>query len=86
MGKGEDDDVVTDEGVHLGGFDEPPGQVDEVGVVLAEKSACGGARREGTDLDIRMGAQETEDLSARVARRTGDRNCPGHAKTIHPPV
>ena len=43
MGKGEDDDVVTDEGVDLGGLDETLGQVDEVGVVLSEEGACGGA-------------------------------------------
>ena len=86
MGKGEDDDVVTDEGVDLGGLDETLGQVDEVGVVLSEEGACGGARGEGADLDLRMGAQETQNLSARVTRRTGDRNCPGHAKTIHGPA
>jgi hypothetical protein len=73
----EEDDVVTRQG--LGGRlrEHPFGEGHEVRVDCPQPLACAAGRRDGPDLEVRVGEQQPEDLSSGVATRP--RNCcPDH--------
>ena len=82
MGQGENDDVVPGEAADVRGLHEPVGQRRKMGMVLTEAIPRGGVRRDGADLNVRVGREKAEDLTAGVPGRTGDCCCPRHARTI----
>src|SRR4051812_17671881 len=63
----------------FGGFDNPPGQWDQVWVMLTESAAGARCRRQRADCQSivrvgRMSEQQAEDLTTRVTGGTGNRN------------
>ena len=73
----EEDQVVAGECLWRGRGDDPVGQRREVAVDVTEALARRGVGREGTDLDLRMGEQEPEDLPAGIPAGADD-GCGGH--------
>ena len=86
MRQGQDDDVVLGEDLRLGGLDDSVRQGQEVRVVVAESTAGGRGRGECTDLHLRVGREQAQNLTACVPGGSSNSNCPSHAATIHPPA
>ena len=77
--EGEDDDIVA--GEHLGGglLDHEIGISGKMGLMSAERLAHGGMSAHRGDVEMRVSAQQPEDLSPGVSGGTGD----GNRKIIH---
>jgi hypothetical protein len=68
--QGEQDRVVSGQPLHSGIGQDPLGERDEVRVVLAETASGVAARRQLTDLDLRVAEQQPKQLATCVPARS----------------
>ena len=77
MRQGEEDDVVAGQRVDGGRLEHAVRERDQVRVDAAEPFTRTAGRRDGSDLELRVGEQQPEDLASGVAARPRH-CCPDH--------
>ena len=74
MRQGQDDNVVLGEDLRLGGLDSAVRQGQQVRMVLAEPATGGRGRGECTDLHLRVGCEQAQNLTTGVPGGSSNSN------------